>query len=107
MPRSETIISLCPHCGNRIRIDTVKSKGGSRGGWVLECVSCRKPFHQRLVGDIESSRVSEAHSFSPLMRMTYPKARLTLWNDLDFLPNPERRAHLTGRPPEKRPKAMT
>jgi hypothetical protein len=57
MAKSKTIMSFCPHCGNRIRINQVQEKGGGHGGWVLECVSCRKPFHKHLGSDIEMSSV--------------------------------------------------
>ena len=60
MSKSETIMSYCPHCGNRIRIYRVWAPGGAndRGGWVLECVGCRKPFHQHLGKDIEMSSIT-------------------------------------------------
>jgi hypothetical protein len=76
MSQSETIMSFCPHCGNRIRIDIVKSKGGRRGGWVLECVSCRKPFHQRLGGDIDSSRVFAGALILATYEDSVPESRI-------------------------------
>lgn len=59
MSESATMLSYCPHCGNKIQISQVRTHGGvdDDGGWVLKCSGCANPFRQHVGRDIQMSRV--------------------------------------------------
>jgi len=59
MTDTATVIGTCPHCGNTIEIDKIWEPGGVNdyGGYALQCLKCRRPFHLHLGRDIQMSRV--------------------------------------------------